>query len=259
MKGKKFMQPSITFETKAWEGDWRLILNTGRLKKIIEACRYSFNERILYINNVDDRDRVKKAAVKYLENGILTSVVFVDDIVPKALEYFKMDKDSFKGGYYYSVQELAGIYNCRTKYLLHMTGDSIITSKESWIAESMERMETDSSIFAANPNGDMQDVKQNLVEEEKDFYKGFGFSDQCYLIRVEDFRKPIYNEDHEASNRYPDYGGELFEKKVDSYMHNHGLYRLTSKKAVYKHQNFPKDPVRRALLYLTGINLKKGR
>lgn len=250
---------AITFETKVWEGDWRIILKTGRLRRIIDACRYAFNERILYINNVNDRSKVQKAAEKYLENGVLTSVVFVDEIAVKALEHFKLDKESFKGGYCYSIQELSGIYNCRTKYLLHMTGDSIITNKESWIAESIDRMERDPSILVANPNGDMQDVKQNLVEEEANFYKGFGFSDQCYLIRVDDFKKQIYNETHEASKRYPDYGGELFEKRVDSYMHNHNMYRLTSKNAEYKHQNFPKDPVRRALLYLTGINLKKGR
>jgi hypothetical protein len=253
------MPPSITFESKVWEGDWRIILTTGRLKRIIDACRFGFQERILYINNVNDRDRVYKAAEKYLKGSILTSIVFVDDIASKTLEHFKMSKESFRGGYYYSIQELAGIYNCRTKYLLHMTGDSIITNKESWIGGSLERMEKDNSIFVANPNGDMQDVTQNLVEEEKDFYRGFGFSYQCYLIRAEDFRKPIYGETHEASKRYPDYGGELFEKRVDSYMHNHNLYRLTSKKALYKHQNFPKDPVRRALVYLTGINLKKGR
>jgi hypothetical protein len=251
--------PSITFETKVWEGDWRIVLATGRLERIINACRYAFNERILYINNVNDRNRVYKAAEKYLKKGVITSIIFVDEIAAKALEYFKVDRESFKGGYYYSVQELSGIFSCSTKYLLHMTADSIVTNSESWIAESIDRMERDSSIFVANPNGDPQDVMENLVEEEKDFYRGYGFSDQCYLIKVEDFKKPIYNETHEASKRYPDYGGELFEKKVDSYMHNHGLYRLTSKKAVYRHQNFPKDPMRRLLMYLTGINLKKGR
>lgn len=249
----------ITFETKVWEGDWRIVLKTGRLKKIIKSLNCRFAEKVLYINNVKNRDVVEKEAQKQVKSGVVTSYVFVEDHAEGTLKHFGMTKDDFKGGYFYSIQELTGILLCKTKYLLHMTGDAIVSNRESWINESAALMEKDPCIFAANPNGDPQDVAENLVEEEGDFYKGYGFSDQCYLIRAADFQKNIYTEAHPASSRYPVYGGELFEKRVDSYMRNHGLYRLTSKKALYKHQNFPKDPVRRALLYLTGINLKKGK
>ncbi|HDQ25963.1 MAG TPA: hypothetical protein ENN43_04375 [bacterium] len=249
---------AVTFETKVWEGDWRFVLCTGRLEKMIKSLNYGFNEKILYINNVKDRARVGRAAEKKRRRGVIDSYVFVEDMAPDTLAHFNMTQEDFKGGYYYSIQELTGILNCRTKYLLHMAGDAMVSNREKWIDMSIDRMEKDPSIFAANPNGDPQDVMQNLVEEEEDFYRGFGFSDQCYLIRADDYKKHIYNETHEASKRFPRYGGELFEKRVDSYMRNHGLYRLTSKKALYKHRNFPADRVRRAILYITGINLKKG-
>jgi hypothetical protein len=250
---------AVTFETNVWEGDWAFVLNTGRLKKVIDSCRYPFAERILYINNVNDRAKVAKAAEKYLKNGILTSARFVEDLEAEALKKAGLEKGSFKGGYYYFIQNLVGVYNCATDYLLHMTGDSIITGDESWIDESITRMENDRSILVANPNGDPEDVMNNLVEEEPDFYRGFGFSDQCYLIRTGDFKKPVYTDTHPASERFPVYAADSFEKRLDSYMHNHSLYRLTSKGVKYRHQNFPKDPVRKALLFLTGINLKKGR
>lgn len=226
---------------------------------MVRALNHSFGEKILYINNVKDRGAVEKAALRHLKEGTITSYIFVCDHEEETLKHFGMTRDSFKGGYYYSIQELTGILLCKTKYLLHMTGDAIISNKQGWIDESIERMEKDPSIFAANPNGDPQDVAENLIEDEGDFYKGYGFSDQCYLIRTADFKNNIYNEEHPASKRFPAYGGELFEKRVDSYMHNHTLYRLTSKKALYEHKNFPKDPVRRVIFAITGINLKKGK
>lgn len=249
----------ITFETKVWEGDWRIILKTGRLKRMVRALNHSFAEKILYINNIKDRGAVARAALRHVKDGTITSYVFVEDHAENTLKHFGMTRESFKGGYCYSIQELTGILLCKTKYLLHMTGDAMISNTHGWIDESIARMEKDRSIFVANPNGDPQDVSENLVKEEADFYKGYGFSDQCYLIRAADFKNNIYNEEHPASKRFPAYGGELFEKRVDSYMHNHGLYRLTSKKAAYEHKNFPKDPIRRAILYFTGINLKKGK
>ena len=254
-------KPQITFATNVWEGDWKFVLRTGRLKKIIDSCKWDFEERVLYINNVSDREKVAKAAQKHIDKGVITSFIFVDDSAAQTLEYFHMDKDSFKGGYYYSIQELTAVLRCKTKYLLHLTCDTVIQGPESWIMDAINYMEKDPSILTAQPLGDPGDVlaKGNLVSEDALFYRCFGFSDQCYLIRPEDFRKPIYNETNEASSRYPSYAGELFEKRIDSYMRNHGKYKIASKITKYKHQNFPKDPVRKWLLYFTGINLKKGR
>lgn len=254
-------KPLITFATNVWEGDWEFVLGTGRLKKIIDSCGWGFVERKLFINNVKDRALVTKAAQKYLDTGILTSIIFVDDFAEEALAHFEIDKESFKGGYYYSIQELVCILQCKTKYLLHLTCDTVILGSPQWIWDSVRYMEKDPSILVAQAFGDPGEVlaKINLVSEDELFYRGFGFSDQCYLIRTGDFMGRIYNETHEASARYPKYAGELFEKRVDAYMRNHNLHKIASKMTKYKHQNFPKDPIRKALLFLTGINLKKGR
>jgi hypothetical protein len=70
---------------------------------------------------------------------------------------------------------------------------------------------------------------------------GFGFSDQMYLIRSADFRQPIYQYYDPASERYPKYGGELFEKRVDSWMRQNNFLRATYKNGSYLHKNFPKN------------------
>jgi exonuclease V gamma subunit len=76
------------------------------------------------------------------------------------------------------------------------------------------------------------------LEHDSQFCIGYGFSDQMYLIRTEEFRRPIYNEHNEKSSNYPDYGGELFEKRVNSWMLNHNRYRVTYLGLSYKHRNF---------------------
>jgi hypothetical protein len=226
-------------------------MKTGRLKRMIDSSRFVFEEKILYINNVNDKIRVKRSAEDLIKKNVITSAVFVDDMAEKVLDFFSVDQGSFKGGYYYSIQELTGIFNCRTDYLLHFSGDTMIGNSVEWIGESIKQMELDREILVANPNwqktGDM--AKQESILENRLFYKGFGFSDQCYLVRNADFKKPIYNEKNEASERYPVYGGELFEKRVDAYMRNHSLKRITSKNAYYIHRNFSRNPVIKAFQY----------
>ena len=89
--------------------------------------------------------------------------------------------------------------------------------------------EQNSRIKVANPTwNDEYTVAQNeSIFEDNRFLKSFGFSDQCYLIKTKDFKQNIYKENNPLSNRYPSYGGELFEKRVDSWMRNNNYYRIT--------------------------------
>jgi hypothetical protein len=71
-----------------------------------------------------------------------------------------------------------------------------------------------------------------------------------YLVKTADFKAPIYNETHPESERYPEYGGELFEKRVDSWMRRHDYQRLTFKHGSYIHKNFPKNRLKRKMRLL---------
>jgi hypothetical protein len=55
---------SVTFETKCYEKDWEILLKTNRLEAMISRNQYDFTERILYINNVSDPDKVRSYADK---------------------------------------------------------------------------------------------------------------------------------------------------------------------------------------------------
>ncbi|MEH7348974.1 hypothetical protein [Gottfriedia acidiceleris] len=233
-------QSEVTFETKCYEKDWEIILKTDRLEKMIEYKQFQFKEKILYINNVQDVREVSRHANKLIARNVLSSYVIVDDYSKEALNYFDVTKESFKGGYYYSISELVSIYLCNTEYLLHFSSDSILEKPFNWIDLSLLKLQNNEKIKVANPvwNGNVFEAKQESIDEDENFYIGYGFSDQCYLIRTNDFKNKIYNEKNPISERYPIYGGELFEKRVDAWMRNNHFKRITFKHGNYIHQNY---------------------
>ncbi len=237
------MNYEVTFETKVYENDWRIVLRKGYLEKMIKRCNYDFKEVNLIVNNVQDKVKVGKVAEILKRQNIITEYYFVDDYESQVLNYFDLTKASFKGGYYYSISELTGIYVCSTPYLLHFSSDSFLEdNSENWIDPAIALMNNESNFIVANPvwNYNFNEAFGEVIGDQNDFYIGSGFSDQCYLIPVKVFREKIYNEYNEESERYPKYGGELFEKRIDSFMKNNNKLRLTSTRVSYIHSNFPK-------------------
>jgi len=247
--------PSVTFETKCYEKDWEILLKTGRLEAMIARSQFEFSERILYINNVNDPDKVKLYAERFKERGIITGHVLVEEHADEALAFFGLNRDSFNGGYYYSIQELVGIYCCRSDYLLHFSSDSILEGSFPWIEKGIDLLNRDPRIRTINCvwNRKHCEARDNAFEENDDFWIGHGFSDQCYLIRTADFRSRIYDESHPASERFPAYGGELFEKRVDAWGQNNGYLLATYKHGGYLSKNFPRNRLLRTAGRLLGL------
>lgn len=242
---------TITFETKCYENDWPFLLQTTYLDEMIRRCSASFAHKQLIINNVNDINAVCYYADKKVKDGIIDAYYIAEDYAQEALDFFQIEKKSFGRGYYYSIAELVGLYLSRTSYHLHFSSDARMEKSAhfNWIKEAILLMEKHPEFVVANPTWNHKYKEAESESESKidNFYIGYGFSDQCYLVKNELFRNPIYNEHNAYSDRYPSYGGELFEKRVDSYMRNHHLKRLTHKHVSYLHKNFPKNGLLRQI------------
>ena len=221
-KESEILSMTITFETKVWENDWEIMLKTDRIKQMIERCHHPFDEKILYINNVSDLD------------------------AEKALEFFSLSKEKLGKWYYYSIAELVSIYLTNTKYLLHFAGDSIIAqnAQKNWLAVGLNTLDSNPQVKVFNLiwNKKYKEAKNEAEFEDQDIFYGNGFSDQMYLIRTADFKDAIYDHHHPDADRYPIYGGELFEKRVYSWLRHHNYLRATYKHSSYLHQNFINTP-----------------
>ena len=233
--------PSVTLETKCWERDWRLLLTTDRLSVLAERNCFDFAERTLMINNVADRARVCRHAQRAVDRGVITSYIVVEEHAAAALDFFRLTREDFTTGYHYSIAELVSLYLCRTDYLLHYAGDCLPVASRSWIPAALQYLASRDDLRVANLTWDSRydEAERESSFQTEDFYVGYGFSDQCYLVRTSDFRAPIYGDVHPASARYPDYGGELFEKRVDAWMRHHRYLRATFKHAAYAHLGPP--------------------
>ena len=232
---------TTTFATKCYEKDWEILIKQGGIKNKINNLNYNFDKRVLLINNVNDINLVKQEADKLISQNIIDECYVVEEHAGKVLEEFDIIKESFNGGYYYSITELTSIHLCNTDYLLQLTGDTICEEKNfNWINKAINTMENNPKILVANATWNFKyyEAKSESFDEDEDWYYGYGFSDQCYLIKTSNFNQSIYNEHNPISDRYPSYGGELFEKRVDSYMRNKELYRITSKHIAYEHPKY---------------------
>ncbi len=236
------MTPTVTLETKCWEHDWRHILEGEWLRLLGERNVYPFSEKILMINNVKDYSVVSKHADRAVQRGWISKYVIVEEYAAEALDFFLITRKSFGVGYPYSIAELVAIFLCRSDFLLHYAGDCIPATTCDWVSGAVLLMSQDPRVKVCNLDWDERhsEAKSTAIEETDDFHISYGgFSDQCYLVRVEEFRQRIYNESHPDSARYPRYGGELFEKRIDSWMRNHRHLRATFKHAHYLHKNWP--------------------
>lgn len=230
----------VTFETKCWQADWAILLTSGYLQEQIGRNDFPFARRVLLINNVDDPEEVSRAARALVSAGVLTGYYVVEQYAKEALDCFGLSPESLGRGYVYSIAELVGIYLCRTPYLLHFSGDALLEHKQSWLPEALDELSCSPRAAVANPawNGCYGQAAGEAHGLRGSFFVGYGFSDQCYLVRSRDFRARIYRESNPLSERYPSYGGELFEKRVDAWMRNHGRERLTHCRVSYRHPSF---------------------
>ena len=233
---------TISFETKVWEKDWELILKTSHLKNLIKACNHEFDKKIVLINNVNNPDKVLKAADNLVKNGVITEYINVEDHAQNALEHFELSKESLGLGYYYSIAELVSLYLSKTEYLLHFSGDTRIakTTQKTWLETGIKALANNPKIKVVNLSWDVTDtkVREEMLSETPEYWNSIGFSDQMYLVRTDDFRGKIYNHYHPYSDRYPKYAGELFEKRVDSWLRVNDFYRATLRDGRYIHSNY---------------------
>ena len=237
---------TITFETKVWENDWEIMLKTHRIKQMIERCHHPIDEKILYINNVSDLDAVTREADRLISEKIISKYVVVSHHAEKALEFFSLSKEKLGKGYYYSIAELVSIYLTDTKYLLHFASDSIVAphTRKDWLNLGINTLDSNPQVKVFNLiwNKKYKEAVKESEFEDRDIFYGNGFSDQMYLIRAADFKDSIYEHYHSDADHYPIYGGELFEKRVYSWLRHHNYLRATYKHGSYLHQNFTNNP-----------------
>lgn len=245
---KKIGSPVVSYATCCYEDDWRYILQKPDYLKIkhIENNLYNFDSKILIINNVSNYGEVFSFAEKKVKEGVLSHVYIAKDFEREVLSFFNLKKEDFKAdkGYkdewvfYNAMGVLTAIYLSKTDYLLYHTGDCYLEAPVNWISLAIGEMERKKKYKVANLcwNNNLEEAEKESYKRTKNFYVSkSGFSDQQFLVKLDDFKRPIYNEIRNDSHHFP--RGGVFEKRVFSFMKNHRWKRITYRHGSYIHKN----------------------
>ncbi len=247
--------PTVAFATTCWEQDWRPILLDPDYLKVRQIGNhlFAFNEKILVINNVSDLAAVKAAAQAKVDEGVLTRFAIAEETAGQALAHFQLKRSDFRAGpdamsyegvnadwiYYNALGPLTALYVAKSDYLLYLTGDVRLDRPVDWIGKALRRMEKNPLYKVANLtwNGNYREARRESYKREWNFYVSKqGFSDQMFLVKTEEFRQPIYGEIRPDSSHFP--RGDVWEKRLFSYMKNRGWERITFRRGSYTHENF---------------------
>jgi hypothetical protein len=204
------MKKSVLFTTKCWKNDWYKFLGNAFERKW-QSCQYPFDKKWLMLNN----DVPEEAMDNFRADRIINVPAYADEV----LDFFNLKREDFKGGFWYSIAELAELYFARDfDYLCHLSSDSLIVPPKDWITKGIEILKNEPQVSVVSPSS-----RVNTWHNEKglDQY----FSDQGYLIRVPEFRQKIYNFNKPELPDYPRHGGNSFEKKVAQYLINTNHFR----------------------------------
>lgn len=230
----------ITFETKVWEGDWERVLRPECIGANLSRCAHPFAERSIMINNVNDPVAVSRKCQELLDNNLIDSYYGVDFYARAALDHFGLKEYDFSGGYRYSIAELVSIYLCKTPYLLHFSSDSMVSEETppGWVETAIGILETRPEVSVVNLlwNKLRDEARSESFAEDDDCFYGYGFSDQMYLVRTEDFMSRIYLHAHSGTAAH--HHGEIFEKRVDAWMRTENRPRATLKAGSYIHPTY---------------------
>ena len=228
---------TVSFFISIYEKSYEAILNNNYLNSVVEKFNYEFEDKIIIINNVNNYDEV----VAYIQNNYSEWKYFkIDEDSQNILKSFNLSREQIEIGYVYSIANYYGIYYCNSDYLLHVTEDCYLEHIDSkFMEESLKILNERDDIISAMPSWEknMIGAKTECLEEIDNFYKCLTFTDQVYLIKMKEFKKDIYNFWHDDSNKYPKYGGESFDKRINSYMWSNNKYRIVHKNSYYNHDS----------------------
>lgn len=223
-----------------WEGSYRGLLVPGVLGTRFAMHRYPFARRVLTINNVDNQQAVLALAEAAIMRGECDEYILVADALSIALERCGLHIADIQSVLHFVDFHLVTVATAQADFILHTAGDVQLTQPFDWVSDAVARLKEDEKLLIANPGYAHHPglAAKEATSFDDPYWVGFGFSDQCFLGATRRLAVPIYNEWNFLSNRYPmTHIGRIFEARIDAYMRNHQLLRLTDSRVEYMHNS----------------------
>jgi len=229
---------NVDLVVNTWERTYRDVVKPGFFPSIEVSNGRKF-KKILLINNVDNMSFLKKAADELIHRNELDEYFVVEEELPKALMSLGLTLRDLGRVPHYSDAPLVAITLPSTSdYLLYWDSEITLYHQCNWVDISISLMENNPNILCVNPSWHRGSVAKEAIFMIGDFSVGYGFFDQCFLIRMSDIDNIAWNCFCVASLRYPlSHIAPVFEQRIDAFMRRTHRLRATYTKAVYVHPN----------------------
>jgi hypothetical protein len=226
----------VDLVVNCFERTYREVLDGDLLNTIADANRFAFASRTVLINNVDDRADAQRRAQAAIDRGAIDRFAFVADHLDGALEATGLTRADLRRVPHYTDAPLVAVTLEGAPWLAYWDADIHLREPVDWITPSIELMDRDPRVLAANPNWVDPTLDREAVGQAGDFTLSQGFSDQLFLARRADLARPIYGQRCLALYRYPlSHVADVFEARVDAHMRHAGFLRATYRPATYVH------------------------
>lgn len=173
----------VDFIINVWEGTYREVLVPGYIRKIVDDNIFLFRKIIVVINNVANPSEVHSFVELLQESGEIDAYVFVSDHLQNALKVAGLTrKDLGRIGYYSDWALVAISLSGNAPWICHWDAEVRLDSAFDWISPALDLMKMDGRIAVANPCWSAIGAEKEAIAIEEDFYLGYGFSDQVFLV-----------------------------------------------------------------------------
>lgn len=227
----------IDLVVSVFERTYKDVMVPGFFSSIEDQNQRLFN-KILLINNVNDKEDVFAMADSLVARNEIDEWYSVAHLLPKTLENVGLNLKTLGRIPYYSTAPLVAANIHKNPFLLYWDADIRLRTPHNWVDEAQNLLNRDSKVFCVNPRWAGNSVEDESVIIRDGFSLGYGFSDQIFLVRRGTFSQPIYNHRCPASFRYPlAHIAPYFEQMVDSFTRVKRLLRATYLDATYTHPN----------------------
>jgi len=245
------MQKPVSLYVNCFERDYRKVLSPGFMAEKASQFRYPFSRVVVSINNVLDHAHAKGMAEAAVKRREIDAYLEVERLLPMALSTCGLKARDLGVVRHYIDFALVAVVSAQPGYLLYCCAEVEMAEPFDWITPAIDVFRKNRDILVANPlwESDPSGVERESLRRDGCHFVGRGFSDQCFLVDAERLAKPVYRYKHPTGDRYPMSDlGDIFEKRVDAYMRNEGLLRLTDPRASYIHRGvegvgYPSPPL----------------
>lgn len=224
--------------TNCWEGDYRVVLRPEFLAAKLCMYEEKFDHKFVTINNVKDMESAVHLASHCVASGVIDEYLVVREHQDNAFKVLGIDPVEVSRVLHFTNWAAVAITNSDCEYLVHCAADITFEGNRKWVSHAISYMSNDSNIIMVSPtsnnHGELE--KRQGVFYSDGVVQHPGITDTCFVLRRADAYGNYYSEIRTVESTFPlhDFGA-CWEERLDTYIRNHGLYRLILSDVVWIH------------------------